>query len=519
MKKISSFFLRITDSAWSYLFIFVFYIVDLWKMSVPLTGDQKTYVSIALEMRERGEWIIPYLNHAPNFLKPPFQYWATLLSWKIFGLSLFGALLPSVLALLGSALLVNRLSGSKRYIPGIFFAASLGSMTYGTTSQMEIWIVLFYLWAWYEAKQERALRAFVIVGVMAWIKGPLYPALWVLSFILYLFFKKRRQDVLSFRFVGHLAIGIFVGLLWYALAARSEWNTMMNVFFMRENIGKIQTSQGSPLGLWAEFFYTLFPWFFWLILSLCSKDRVKEFASEKIFWISYALIPAVFFTFFPYRVNTYLYLLTPLAAWMVCSRELPVTSFSKGVASITSLFFFALSFLVIRFSLGGWIGWEVGAALIFVLLLWSYAHWKMNPRWIAVTSLLIVSLIRVGAVEIGENDLAGLRSYHNEQPTSPLAYYMDHVDIWHEFGWVSAALGTDIARIEDQGTLRNFIQSGGTVIFQDTQTELAQGLSCSEWPRLRKRLKFPLEKLLKEGLAWDDPSVLRVYLLCRHAAP
>jgi 4-amino-4-deoxy-L-arabinose transferase-like glycosyltransferase len=71
-------------------FVLGFYLILLWNMSVPMTGDQKVYLSIALEMRERGEWIIPYLFERANFLKPPLQYWTTLLGWKILGFSLFG---------------------------------------------------------------------------------------------------------------------------------------------------------------------------------------------------------------------------------------------------------------------------------------------------------------------------------------------------------------------------------------------------------------------------------------------
>ena len=61
------------------------YLINLGSFSVPLTGDQKTYVAIANEMRERGSWMVPYLFGEPNYLKPPFQYWATLISWNLFG--------------------------------------------------------------------------------------------------------------------------------------------------------------------------------------------------------------------------------------------------------------------------------------------------------------------------------------------------------------------------------------------------------------------------------------------------
>ena len=52
------------------------YLPFLGKMSVPLTGDQKVYLSTALEMRESGSWLIPKLFGESSYYKPPLQYWA-----------------------------------------------------------------------------------------------------------------------------------------------------------------------------------------------------------------------------------------------------------------------------------------------------------------------------------------------------------------------------------------------------------------------------------------------------------
>ncbi len=373
---------RLVDSRYIYFLIFAFYIIGLWGMSVPLTGDQKVYISVALEMSERGEWIIPYLFNEANFLKPPLQYWATLLGWKLFGLSLFGALIPSVLALLGSAYLTNRISQVvfkvKSNLSGLVFSAGLGSMTYGTTGQMEIWVVLFYLWAWYEFLLNRYLFAFLIVGAMAWVKGPLYPALWVLSSMLYLFLQKQWKQVFKLKYLLSLVIGIAVGLLWYMLAARTHLEPMLDVFLRRENIAKFQTSQGSPQGLWGEFLYTLFPWVFCLILVWASKEGRAKIREHRNFYLSYALIPALFFTFFPYRVNTYLYLLTPIAAMMASSITVAArnTAIRKIVTLISGTIAVSLALLTIRLMLGNWLGAEVALPIV----LWLMAVFSVKAR-------------------------------------------------------------------------------------------------------------------------------------------
>jgi len=513
---------RLVRSRFLYLLIFVFYGIGLWGMSVPLTGDQKVYLSIALEMRERGEWIIPYLFGAPNFLKPPLQYWATLLGWKVFGLSLFGALIPSVLALIGSAFFVDRIAkrefGAHSRLSGLLFAATLGTMTYGTTAQMEIWIVFFYLWAWSEWLEGRTLRAFLVVGVMAWVKGPLYPALWVLSSWGYLWLKKEPRRVVSKRMLLSLIAGIAVGLLWYALAARTQLQAMMDVFLLRENVGKMRTSQGSIPGLWGNFLYSLFPWVLLLIPVGLDRSSRGKLRAHLPFLLGYAALPAVFFTFFPYRVNTYLYLLTPIAAWMV-AEAWPEKSDARNrvtrmLGGLTLLFAIVGVFLLLRLVLGGWIGVEIGVPLALAFALWTIFSWKGDLTRIALVSLLIVNLIRIGAVEIGENDLAGLRNYH-AQVAGPIGYWLESKDIWHEFGLVSAALQTDLSRLEGKAQVEAFLNRGGSVILQDDQTWAEPGVECVDWIRLRRRMKFPLIRLLKEGLAHDDPALIRRFRICK----
>src|SRR3989338_3129366 len=49
------------------------YMIMAGSMSVPLTGDQKVYVSTAMEMREHGQWLQPLLFGEPSYYKPPFQ--------------------------------------------------------------------------------------------------------------------------------------------------------------------------------------------------------------------------------------------------------------------------------------------------------------------------------------------------------------------------------------------------------------------------------------------------------------
>jgi 4-amino-4-deoxy-L-arabinose transferase-like glycosyltransferase len=497
------------------LLVLVLYGLFLWKMSVPMTGDQKVYLSIALEMKERGEWIIPYLFGRANFLKPPLQYWATLIGWNGFGFNLFGALIPSVLAMIAAGWVTRRIAGSRNSVTFLFFCSTLSTMTYGTTGQMEIWIVLFYATAWLLWLEGRTLLAWIVTGMMSLVKGPLYPALWVFTVILHQGMSGKKRELLKPRFGMGLILGIGIGLFWYGLAARTHLQEMLNVFLLRENVGKLSTPQGSPLGLWSEFLGTLFPLLPWLILSLASTEFRVKWQKNRVFWISFGLFPAAFFTFFPYRVNTYLYLLAPLAVWMMADETPTVNPrLKRGVNGGVALIALVLAVLGIRLYAGAWMSALLTGAFLISLGFWLGAHLKLKPSWVAVSSLLLVSCIRLAAIEIGEWDIQGLRAAHRSNP-APLAYWIDREDIWHEFGLVSAALSTPISRLKFEEERNTWVKSGNLLILSDEQDAIAQGLKCVDWVRLKKRLKFPLTQLFLKGLSIEDSTLHRIYHVCQ----
>ncbi|MFP5404975.1 MAG: phospholipid carrier-dependent glycosyltransferase [Gammaproteobacteria bacterium] len=66
--------------------------------------DEGRYAEIAREMLVSGDWISPRLNGILYFEKPPLQYWATAVSFALFGLNEFAARLwPALTGALGVA--------------------------------------------------------------------------------------------------------------------------------------------------------------------------------------------------------------------------------------------------------------------------------------------------------------------------------------------------------------------------------------------------------------------------------
>jgi len=82
----------------------------LWLASLgerPLFNpDEGRYAEIPREMLAGGDWVIPHLNGVAYAEKPPLQYWATALSYRLFGVNEFAARLYCALCALGTIVLV-----------------------------------------------------------------------------------------------------------------------------------------------------------------------------------------------------------------------------------------------------------------------------------------------------------------------------------------------------------------------------------------------------------------------------
>lgn len=393
------------------------YLLGLGLWSVPITGDQKFYISVALEMRERGSWLIPYFQGEPCFIKPPLQFWLTLLSWKITGVNLFGALLPSFIAMLLVALMLPRLvlawfpkvSREQAQSVMLVFAALLGTATFSNVAQMEIHSVFFWIFGWWTILQTLALPveshscrfigfliAFAAAGVSGWLKSPLYSVLWVLSFFTYLLLNIRSPSVVftlkSPRFYLALLLGVSTGLIWFLLAYRAEPALFWNQYLMQENLNKRGGNGSTPWGIWISLLY----WFFPYTLLLPAFFTKLEFWKQGLrTWIPALILPAVFFTMHPYRVNTYLFLLCPVLSVAL-------------VGSVTD----------------------------------------RQRRWLrplGYFGLSLVVVLRLASSALVHRDLGGLVQYLGKHPEFKKTIVLMEPDrtVWTEWGWFSVLLQRD----------------------------------------------------------------------------
>jgi 4-amino-4-deoxy-L-arabinose transferase-like glycosyltransferase len=101
-------------------------------------SDEGRYAEIPREMLDGGDWVIPHLNGLAYIEKPPLQYWATALSFRVLGESAFSARLYGALTAFGTVALVWLLATRTRGAEGGWRAAAVlsGMLIFVALSQL-----------------------------------------------------------------------------------------------------------------------------------------------------------------------------------------------------------------------------------------------------------------------------------------------------------------------------------------------------------------------------------------------
>jgi 4-amino-4-deoxy-L-arabinose transferase-like glycosyltransferase len=129
--------------------------------------DEPRFAEASREMRERGDYVIPYFNDKYRFDKPPFIYWTQIASYRVFGENDFAARFPSTVAAALTAVLLfawGRRIGSDRvgWWAAIIFTLCLQVFIHAKASVADMWLVFFVTaasWAGFELLADSLGRA------------------------------------------------------------------------------------------------------------------------------------------------------------------------------------------------------------------------------------------------------------------------------------------------------------------------------------------------------------------------
>jgi 4-amino-4-deoxy-L-arabinose transferase-like glycosyltransferase len=161
---------RINSTTTKYAILFLscvfFHILGTW--SLPLIDrDEPRFAEASREMKQRGNYIVPYFNNQVRLDKPPLTYWAQVASYHIFGENDFATRFPSAIAAALTAIILfawGRPMGGEKlgWLAAIIFTLSLQTFVHAKAAVADMWLVLFVTlanWAGYELIQRRTPNA------------------------------------------------------------------------------------------------------------------------------------------------------------------------------------------------------------------------------------------------------------------------------------------------------------------------------------------------------------------------
>lgn len=355
---------------WTYLCLSVLVAV-IWfatLQSRPLFNpDEGRYAEIPREMLSGGDWVIPHLNGVDYIEKPPLQYWATALCFRVFGLSEFAARFYTALTALLTIFVVWRLALGL-WTPRTAWraAAVLGSMLLfvvlgqlltldmSLTCYMTVSLCGFLLAQRPQHGREPAARpglwmllawAAAALGVLT--KGLLAAAIPAAVLILYSLYSRDYGPWRRLRIGAGLPLFLAITVPWHWLAA-ARAPDFLDFYFVREHVARYLTPVADREESWwffaAVFLAGSLPWSLSAVRVLAlgwrRGPRPGEFNPVLFLWI-WIVFVLVFFSLSDSKLIPYVLPAMPALALLIATlprralqRDLWLTAWLTVFASL-----------------------------------------------------------------------------------------------------------------------------------------------------------------------------------------
>lgn len=306
--------------------------------------SEARYSTIAMRMELTGNYLMPYFDPTtPFFAKPPLAFWASAISFKIFGFNEFAGRLPHFLALIAICFLlyyaVAKISDKKAAIISVIVLASCAIFYTLQSVMTEAFLLLgmamitLSFWLQIESEKPKNIYGYLfflgcVIAMLS--KGPVGIIMPGFPIFVYMCVSARWKELFK-KFPIFTGTIIFIGLAlpWFYLA-EIKYPGFLQYFFIGENFSRF-TEPGwngdryghaheVPLGMiWGFLVIATLPV---ILLFFIYPKQIAKIFLEKIkntrnqtflfFFISFAL-PMVILSFMRNMIMTYpVYALIPL---------------------------------------------------------------------------------------------------------------------------------------------------------------------------------------------------------------
>jgi 4-amino-4-deoxy-L-arabinose transferase-like glycosyltransferase len=303
--------------------------------------DEGRYAEIPREMLSGGDWVIPHLNGLDYIEKPPLQYWATALMYRLFGVNDVAARLYTALTALATVALVGllgaRIGGrhtgwrAAAVLSGMFMFVILGqlmTLDMSLTFYMTVSLTGFLL-AQQPGETHRRwmLMAWTGAALGVLTKGLVAAAIPAAVLVIY---SLCSRDFAPWRKLGwSWGLPLFLALTvpWHWLAAL-RLDDFLQFFFVHEHFARYLTKVADRQEPW-WFFGMVFlmgtvPWTvpaLRVVVSGWRRGAAGQFSPTFFLWI-WVLFICLFFSLSDSKLMPYILPVMPALAVLIALQPI-----------------------------------------------------------------------------------------------------------------------------------------------------------------------------------------------------
>jgi 4-amino-4-deoxy-L-arabinose transferase-like glycosyltransferase len=301
--------------------------------------DEGRYAEIPREMLSGGDWVVPHLNGLDYIEKPPLQYWATALAYRLFGVNEFAARLYTALTALASiafaGFLAARFFGieagwrAAAILCGMFMLVVLGQLMTLDMS-LSFWMTASlagFLLAQRDGPRQRRwmLLAWIAAACGVLTKGLVAAAIPAAVLVIYSLWSRDFAPWRKLHPTLGLPLFLVISVPWHWLAAR-RLNDFLQFFFVHEHFARYLTPIADRHEPWWFFGWVFLagtvPWTVPALRVVLSGWRAPaprgEFRPTLFLWI-WVMFVCVFFSLSDSKLMPYILPAIPALAVLIAA--------------------------------------------------------------------------------------------------------------------------------------------------------------------------------------------------------
>ncbi len=412
------------------LVVFILGLLPLLDRSEKFHSDERLYTDATIRMVQTGDYWTPYFADGRiRLLKPIITYWVTAGSFQVFGVNLFAARLPFLLAgalLLGLTYqLAKTISNSRRValLAALILASNVQIITLSVRCTPDALLgvfVLMSLWGfariWFQDDKTFAgpLLAYAGMGLAVQTKGLLGICPLAVAILFMLFARPdaaRTKRLLNW---PAIILGLFLGLFWYVAMFQCHGAGALKDFFDDQVGAKVSRNFLFVFGNLAAYVFAGFrhflPWTLIILIAAIWKRRElkglwQQHKAAIVFLLALFAVLVVAFSFGNMRRTRYLAAAYPMLAIFLAaalSKLVVGEIFNRwlrraglvlaGVLVLAGTGLLLGSFAIdVRLAISAAVLLGLGGAGI-----WLYRQWNQDAGWLWLASVVFLVFAVIG---------------------------------------------------------------------------------------------------------------------------